>query len=451
MSLIDRSIKPGSSGKIKISLPNIELFHVGTDIPFYMVHKTDLPIVNLRFIFNCGSKTDPKLKTGLSYITSMLLDEGAGGLSTFEIDAAFEKLGSGFSISTSQDSIFISLLTLNENVEASLELLAKVINEPTFSQESFDIEKHKLFNRIKRKNDDPGYIANNSFENHLFKNTGYEHPPLGYSDDVTNLGNDDVTEFYKKYLVRENLTILAATSITPEKLVKLVEKHIYPVQKGEKLVESIKLPDEEAGRFIFVHKENAAQSEIRIGHRTGLRGEENYYSKILLNTIFGGQFSSRLNLNLREDKGYTYGIHSGFNYYREAGFFEITTSVQGKVTHDAVTEIMKEINKIYSGVTEGELTFAKSYLIRRFPSLFETYGQLINHLTAMINFDLPRDYFSTYLDNIRAVSIDEVNFATGLISTERLNTVIVGNKDIALEKFENAEGMNFKPGNIKNI
>lgn len=448
---INRNIKPAPRGKLEISLPAVNKFSIDGDIPFYFVRKNDLPIVNVRLIFQAGSKSDPIGKTGLTYMTSMLLDEGAAGLTTFEIDAGFENLGTGFSISTTQDAIYISLLSLNENLEQSLELLGKIINSPDFTDESFAIEKHKLVNKIKRKNDDPAYIAGNAFENHLFKDSGYAHPVLGYSDDIERIGNEDVKEFYRKYLVRENLTLLAVSSIDEQELEKLLLKYIFPIQKGEPTKESISLNEEEDGRFIFVHKENSAQSEIRIGHRTGLRGEENYYSKILLNTIFGGQFSSRLNLNLREDKGYTYGIHSGFNYYREAGFFEISTSVQSEVTHDAVSEIMKEVNKLASGVTDEELAFAKSYLIRRFPALFETYGQLVNHLTAMINHDLPSDYFSTYLDNIRNVKKKDVEESIGLIVPSKLNTLIVGNKETALEKFENIQNSNFEQGNLKDV
>ena len=143
----NRSAKPAPQGKLEINLPAVEKLKIDGDVPFYFVRKNDLPIVNLRLIFRAGSKADPVGKTGLTYMTSMLLDEGAAGLSTFEIDAGFENLGTGFSISTTQDAVYISLLSLNENLEKSLELLGKIVNSPDFTDESFGIEKHKLHPR----------------------------------------------------------------------------------------------------------------------------------------------------------------------------------------------------------------------------------------------------------------------------------------------------------------
>lgn len=448
---INRTVKPAPKGELIVTLPQVEKHLLKQNIPAYIINKRDLPVVNLRVIINCGSKADLTGKTGLAYLTAMLLDEGAGGLSTFELDAEFEKLGTGFSITTSQDSVYISLLTLNENLDRSLELLGKVLNKPEFSTESFENEHHKLVNKIMRKNDDPGYLANNAFENHLFKGTGYEHPVLGYSDDVKNLVNEEVKKFYSDYFAAENMTIVSASSVDSDELVRKIEDILLPVNTGGKTTDKVVPPAAKEGRFIFVHKENAAQSEIRMGHLNGSRTDKDYYAKILLNTAFGGQFSSRLNHNLREVKGYTYGIHSGFNYYREAGFFEIATSVQSEVTHPAFTEIMNELNGLAQGITKEEIDFAKSYLSRRYPSMFETYGQLINHLTSMVNHELPIDYFNTYLDYLMGVTNDEVQQAVSNISLTGMNTVIVGNKETALKGFENISDDSFGEGTVKDV
>jgi len=177
-------------------------------------------------------------------------------------------------------------------------------------------------------------------------------------------------------------------------------------------------------------KKDSVQSEIRIGHISSKRKNKDYFSKNLMNTILGGQFSSRINLNLREDKGYTYGAFSRYNYYKDDAYFFTSTSVGQENTANAVKEILNELHKITKGVTPHELDFAKSSIIRKFPSNFETYSQVAGNLSGKIIFSLPDDYFDTYIENIKNVTIEDVNrTAVENIFPGELVIVIVGDKD----------------------
>ena len=195
-------------------------------------------------------------------------------------------------------------------------------------------------------------------------------------------------------------------------------------------IESYKSSVKESPGIFLIHKEDSVQSEIRIGHISKKRDEHDYFPRTLLNNILGGQFSSRINLNLREDKGYTYGAFSRFNYFKECAFFYTSTSVGIESTGNAVKEIIKELNLIREGVKENELEFAQLSTIGKYPASFETNQQIAHNLTTKYLYDLPNDYFQTYLERIRDVSREQVNkSAKDHIHTDKLVILVVGDKE----------------------
>jgi zinc protease len=177
----------------------------------------------------------------------------------------------------------------------------------------------------------------------------------------------------------------------------------------------------------IINKKDAVQTEIRTGHVSNKRSEKDFFQKQIMNLALGGQFSSRLNLNLREKNGYTYGVHSRFNYLKEAAYFEVSTSVDVENTVNALREIYSEINKIKGGITEEELAFAKSSLTKRFPANFETYQQISSNISSKIIHNLPDDYFETYINKVNSVSLDSViKTVIDSIHPGELITVLVG-------------------------
>ncbi|MFO7526140.1 MAG: insulinase family protein, partial [Ignavibacteriaceae bacterium] len=155
-----------------------------------------------------------------------------------------------------------------------------------------------------------------------------------------------------------------------------------------------------------------------------------YFQRLILNTVLGGQFTSRINLNLRENKGYTYGAFSHFSYLKEAAYFYVSTSVGIENTVNAIKEIYSELEKIQEGISDDELEFAKSSIIRNFPSNFETYRQITNNLSSRVLHNLPDDYFNTYIDNVLSVNSEQIKFAAQkFINPDNALCVIVGDKD----------------------
>jgi zinc protease len=434
----DRSIKPSPSSEISFRMPLQSKFSLNNELDIYYVKKNDLPIVRLNVIINAGSKFDPDKKKGTSNLFSMCIDEGAGKFNALELSEQFDLLGAHFSLNCHNDTIQITLQTLKENFRAALDLLGMILTKPQLAGKDFEREKSKIQTRLKQLSDDPDYLANTAFESLLFgKSHPYSFPVLGLDDNIANINNDDIKFYYNKFILPNNSFITAVGDITERELKENLNEKISIWKKGnvDFRVEAKRSPDTKT--VYIVNKKDSVQTELRVGHQSTGRKSKDYFSKYLLNTILGGQFTSRINLNLREKHGYTYGAGSSFNYYKDDAYFCVSTSVGIENTANALNEIFYELNKIRKGVTEEELSFAKSSIIRKFPLNFETFRQVASHIIGRVIYDLPDNYFEKYIQNINAVTIDEVNNAAKEnIFVDSEMTVLVGDKDKLLEQLK---------------
>jgi zinc protease len=426
------------ANEIDISLPEIQTFDLENKLKVFFVQKNDLPILQLNMIINGGSKFDPDNKKGLANLTSMMIDEGAGNFNALELSDEFDTLGSNFNIGASQDNIFLSLQTLKEYFQRSLDLFSTVITKPHLNQTDFDREKRKVLIKILQLKDEPDQIADSAYEYLVFgKDNPYSSSTLGDEKSVNDISNEDLKFFYDLYFKPDNSALIVVGDSSINELKENL--NLLFTKWQPKKIQDISV-DKITGaetQIFLIHKEGAVQSEIRIGHLSSERNEDDYYSKILLNNILGGQFSSRINLNLRENKGYTYGASSRFNYYKNGAYFIVATSVGSENTGNAVNEIMNELHSIRKGALQKELDFAKSSTIRRFPSNFETNKQIASNLTAKYIFSLPDDYFNNYIEKIRSVSLEEINQAAEKnIFPEKSIILIVGDKNRVLSQLE---------------
>lgn len=431
--MTDRSIFPEPKGKIEFKLPSIERFILGNKLQVSFIRKNNLPIVQLGLIISAGSKFDPSGKKGLANLTAMLIDEGAGELSALELDNEFEMLGTILSISTDHDSIFISLLSLKENLDRSLELLSKIILAPHFNEDDFNREKKKCISKIVQLKDEPSYIASVAFDNLIFKNTPYASPTFGFERTVSSINNEDIKDFYNTYFTVDNSLFIVVGDVYQPEIKGLLEKHFSSWKNYNTSTYGVFPPRNETNRYYFIHKDDAAQSEIRIGHVGKGRNAADFFETLIMNSVLGGQFTSRINLNLREKRGFTYGAHSSFNYNKEHGCFEVETAVHSQNTGEAVAEIIKELKNIRAGITVKEFEFAKSSIVKRYPSLFETYAQLAKNLSLLYLYNLPDNYFNTYISKIESTSLDNVRKAANdNVNPDKLTVLIVGNRDIII-------------------
>jgi zinc protease len=437
--IFDRQKKPEPQTELNFNLPQAEEFILDNGLKVVHIFKDKLPFVRLNLMLDAGSKFDAEDKKGLAYLTSLLLDEGADDLDSLELSDEFDMLGSNFSVSSDNDLINISLQSLTDKIERSFELFSKVLLKPKFSKVDFQREKSKLSTRILQSKDEPDYLADQIFDRVVLGNSsGYSFPQLGFEETVQSISVDDVKEHYKNFFSPYNAALIVVGDVDKTILLSLLNKYLsnWISKKNE-----ITFPNETISqnkKIYLFHKAGSVQTEIRVGHISEKRNQENYFQRYLLNTILGGQFTSRINLNLRERNGYTYGGTSRFQYYKNAAFFEVATSVGIENTANALKEILFELENIQNGISDDELTFAKLSITKKFPLNFETYRQIASGLAGKILFDLPNNYFDTYINDVNAVTKTEVeNAAQKFIHNNKLSIVLVGDKNIMMEKVNN--------------
>lgn len=432
--MIDRKNIPEVKSEISFKLPKPNEFLLDNGLRVVFIQKDKLPLVRLNLIVNAGSKYDPEYKKGLSFLTSLLLDEGADGMNALQLSDEFDMLGSNFSVSADNDLINMSLQTLTENFDRSLELFSKVLLKPSFNDDDFDREKKKLITRIMQSKDEPEYLADQIFDKVILgKSNDYSFPVSGYEETVESITVDELKTHYRKFFSPSNSALIVVGDLNQNELVNLINKYF----SNWRIVQNdfrFSIASAETSKKIYLHhKEGSVQTEIRVGHITPKRNQRDFFQRYLLNTILGGQFTSRINLNLRERNGYTYGATSRFQYFKDTAFFEVSTSVGIENTVNALKEILFELDNIHDGVTDKEIEFAKSSITKKFPLNFETYRQIASGVAGKILFGLPDNYFDTYIANVNAVSKSDVdNSAKEFIMKDKLSIVLVGDKNLLL-------------------
>ncbi|PID61823.1 MAG: hypothetical protein CR986_02430 [Ignavibacteriae bacterium] len=435
--MINRKLKPEPFGKVNFRLPEINRFKLKNGLSVYHSFKNTLPIIQLKLFMPSGSIYDPINKKGVSTLASLLMDEGAGNLTGLEISDKIENLGSILNINSGKEFTTLSLLCLKENFIPSIEILSTIVSSPHFNESDFNREIKRLESQILQLNADPSFLAWNYFNKKIFASTPYQFSSYGLLKDLKNIANSNIKKFYENHSSAHNSFMVAVGDVKQKEIEGIFNNHLNKL-KNTKTLNSVnyKLNNSEK-QILLIDKMNSEQSEIRVGHLTKGRNVKDYYACLVLNTILGGQFSSRLNHNLREVKGYTYGIHSNFNYNKLGGSFSISTSVKSENTADALKEILFELKEIQKTITQEEIDFAKSYLVRRFPALFETYNQIAANVSSLPIFNLPDNYFVNYIDKINNVTLNNVEKASiDNILLDNLLIVVVGNKHVLKSSIE---------------
>lgn len=438
---IDRTKRPKSSGNIDFKLPKILIQSLENGLDIYFVEKNELPIIRLNIIVNCGSRYDPVHLKGLNNLLAMCVDEGAGKLNSLQLADEFEMLGAQFSVSADADVILMSLQVLTENFNKALNLFADVLIRPQLNEADFRREQNKVLVKLKQLNVEPDYLADTAFEYFLFGNSSpYSFPTLGIDKTVNKINIEAVRNSYFNNFIPLNSKLVVVGNIDFKNLQLQINSALTGWISKSTINKQAFEVNNSSRRLFIIDKADSVQTEIRVGHLTSKRNPDDFFQKQIFNLVLGGQFSSRLNLNLREKNGYTYGIHSRFNYWKDAGYFGISTSVDTGLTYSALKEIFYEIGKINEGITAEELEFAKSSIIKRFPSNFETYRQVSGNIISKIQHNLPDDYFESYIDKVNSVTLEEINkIGQKSIRSDELVTVLVGDSQKIIGQIKSDE------------
>ena len=445
---IDRSKRPESTTEISFSPPTIQNFCLANGLKICFSQKDDLPIIRMNLLVNGGSKNDPDDQKGLFNLIAMCIDEGAGRYNALQLADEFEMLGAQFSISCTNDIIIFSLQVMSENFLPALSLLSDVVINPHFNEADFNREKNKVLVRLNQSKAEPDYIADIAFEYFLFgKNSPYAYPVAGVENSIPNIQLNSIRSYYKEIFTFENSSFVIVGNIAENSMLKEIESKFGNLNGSQNIIKETSTPAKSKQKLYLVNKPGSVQTELRVGHLSAQRDEKDYFQKQIVNLVLGGQFTSRLNSNLREKNGYTYGVHSQFNYLKETGYFAVSTSVDLENTIPALKEIYSELKKIKSGITNDELIFAKSSMIKKFPSNFETFRQIAAAISTKVIHNLPDNYFGTYVTRISSIELNIVNaVANYSIQPDEIISVLVGDSEKILSQLNEEEF-----GEIENI
>lgn len=388
------------------------------------------PLVAARALVRSGADHDIPELAGLASLTSELLDEGAASRDAVRLAEDLGRLGASLGTGADWDASYVSIDVLARNANAAMEIFADIVRRPTLPDASLQRIRSERLNELIQQRDEPSAIAGKRFSNLLYGRGTYGNSVVGNPESVANISLADVRRYYETQYVANNTTIVVTGDIDAAAVVSLVERLFGDwANKPAPQPPSITPASVEKPTVYLIDRPTAVQSEIRVGHLGVHRRTEDYFPLTVMNALLGGVFNSRINLNLRERHGYTYGARSAFAFRRQAGPFVVSAPVRNEVTLEAVNEVLAELRRIRTGDIEGqELGDTKAYLAGVFPATVQTAGDIAGRLLDMDLYDLPHDYFDRYRENITAVSKDDVErVAKRYIDPDRVIIVIVGN------------------------
>ncbi len=428
----DRSRPPDLGPPPALNLPSIERFELSNGLQVMYMPKRSVPLVQINIIVMAGQANDPEARPGLASMTATMLDEGAGELDALELSEAIDFLGASIRVGSGEHTTSVALHTPLYMLDDALPLLADIVLRPQFPAEELDRQRRQRLTQMVQARDEPRAIAQVIYDRTLFGDAHpYGIPFLGTAESLTEMSVDDLREFHRTFFVPNNAVVIVVGDVSREVITERLEAVFGGWRPGS--VPTRTFPDvQQVGRreVILVDKPGAAQSEIRIGRIGVDRKAEDYYALTVMNTILGGSFASRINQNLREDKGYTYGARSSFAFNLLPGAFTMSAAVQTAVTDSALVEFFKELNAILEDVTEDEMTRARNFVALRFPSRFQAVSAIAGQLGQLYIHDLQDGYFDEYVQQILAVTRDDVlRVAREYIDPERVAVIVVGDRE----------------------
>jgi predicted Zn-dependent peptidase len=432
----DRSRLPELGPERPFTFPDIRRTTLPNGLKVWTVEHRQVPLVAVLALVPAGASSDPPDRPGLAAITGDMLDEGCGEMSALDVHEALGRIGAQLDLDVGHDATVLGLTTLERHLDRGLELVRDMLIRPRFEQREFDRVRDLRLNRLLQLKDMPPALADRAFTQLLYRNHPYGHLPIGSEGALRALMIRDITMFHRRAYAPSRTTVIAVGDAPHDTLCAATARAFEGWTAGspESIADpqSFPAPATPTARIALVHRGGAAQSELRVGHVALPRRSPDYHGALVANMILGGQFVSRINMNLREDKGYTYGARTAFEFRRAPGPFVLHASVQADATAEALREAIGEIRAIRGDrpVTRAELELGRASLTRGYPRNFETADQVARAAAQLALYELPDDYFTTFVPKVLALGEDDVTaIAAKHLDADRLLTVVVGDRD----------------------
>ncbi len=435
----DRSKMPQAGTNKAVDVPTMWQQQMTNGLKVLGTQSLETPTTSMLLKVPAGHYYEATDKAGTASLLASMLDETTLARSSEDMSSELEKLGSSVSISPTSLYLNININAMSKNFAATLELVKEKLLQPAFDEKDFERVKSTAIQGVQTSKKGASYLASTAYRMLLNEDNIASKPTAGTESTIGNISLEDLKAFYEQHFKPSLGQIIVVSDMKKEAITKnLAQLNSW---KGDSPTLSLEIPvsDVKKGVIYLVHKDNAAQSAIRIGKRSltfDIMGE--YYQAGLMNFALGGAFNSRINLNLREDKGYTYGARSGFSANKLTGTYTARAQVKADATDKSIIEFVKEISNYHdAGITAEELEFMKKSINLRDALRYETPSAKLNFLAQILEYDLTPDFVKTRASIVDKITAEEVNaLAKKHLDVKEMIMVVVGNSEVLKPQLE---------------
>jgi zinc protease len=405
-------VQPPAPGAVRpFAFPRVTRLHLDNGLTVLHAHHGTLPVVALRLVIAAGASTEPVEQAGLARLTASTLDAGTDRHDGPGLAWAFERLGVELETDATWDAITLEANVPASRLEPALALMAEVARHAAFAEREVERVRGEQLAQILQRRAEPRALADDSALRFIFADgTRFARPLVGARATVDRLGREDVAGFHDALFAPPNTALVIVGNLDADSAARAAATHLADWDGAG--VPAVDVPvrgHSDSSQVHVVHRPGAVQSELRVGHVGVHRAHPDHVPLLVMNALLGGMFTSRLNLNLRERHGFTYGVRTGFGFRRAGGTFVTATAVATEVTTRALEEILGELERMHSaGATEEEVAVARDYLAGVMPLELQTAGEVADALSDLFVHDLPDDWHGRHREALAAVPVEEV-------------------------------------------
>jgi zinc protease len=408
-ALLDRSLPPAAGRMRPFRFPPFLRRTLSNGLQVLAARQGAVPLLSLELVLPAGGQLDPEGKAGLATLTASAIDEGTARRSSIEIAAGVERLGGSLTTGADWDEGYLGIGVLSEHRRAALDLLAEVLSEPVFPEHEVERLRRQRLGEILRRSQDPSTLAEERLAREIFAGTPFAYPLIGTEESVGALDRAALVDFYQRYYTLRGAALIAVGDLDPEEVFREVEAAFGAASPEAPAAPEIRARPLPGIAVHVVDRPGAPQTELRIGHAGVSRRDPDYIPLIVLNTILGGKFTSRINMSLRERHGFTYSASSRFVSRLQPGPFLVDAAVATESTGAAAREVLAEMRRIREEpVAPAEMEETRSYIAGIFPYTFQMISDVAKRLETIAMYGLPDDYYQQYLERLAVMTREEV-------------------------------------------
>lgn len=424
--MLDRTIAPPAQSIEKVNILKANQTSLTNGLTLYTIQAGEQPVLRLELIFDAGNKYDKSI-IGTSFFTAKMLIEGTNQRSAAEISESFDQYGAFLEVNQTADRASIMVYGMTQHLAKVLPIIREMLLDSVIPEKELEIQRKIAIQNLKVNQEKTAFVASQIFREKIFSSDNAYGRSLK-EENINQISRNDIVEFYQNHFKNRPFKVFLSGKFD-EKEINLVDEYLGSIEVNPtEAIKPIIIPESQNSGKLLVEKPENVQSTIRLGRILFNRTHPDFNKFIVTNTILGGYFGSRLMKNIREEKGFTYGISSSLIPLAETGYLVIGTDVKKEFTTQTIEEIHKEIRILQTEkVSDDELDTVKNYLIGSFVGSLNTPFEIADRQKNVILDKLPEDFYENYIERIRSVSAEDIlEIANKYYQIEGLSEVVVG-------------------------